>query len=235
MNKAIILAGGAGLRFSSEIPKQFEYFDGKPLICHTISACLLSRSADSILIVCHKNYVRTLSDELKKLEMKRKKDIEIIIGGGSRMESTLIGFDHIGQQSEDTIILLEANRPFVGSAHIDKIYGDFVREKAACAFYFSGVKESLFRFDGGGDMGWLDKSKHGVSQTPYVLNYDSMRDIMRGMQGREYSDDEDILSFIASSKKKIAVESRFNNIKITLPEDMVFAESFARNGNGKQE
>lgn len=234
MNTALILAGGTGSRFLSRKPKQFVGLGAKPLICHVIEACRLSRSVEAILVVCHRDYIEELHTILASPGVSGGKALDIIAGGTSRIKSTLLGLAHINQAANDTVVLLESNRPLVTAVHIDMLYQESLREGTACAFYYSRIKESLFCITkDGGEGEWLDRSNYGVSQTPYLLNYDAGRDILKHMQGRDCSDSMDILSFLSPSIKKIAVEAHFNNIKITQPEDLLFAESLMENRHEK--
>ncbi len=228
MNKAIILAGGTGSRFLSKIPKQFICINGKAMIHHIIDACLLSHSINSIIIVCHKSWVNMVKELIKDFSSVPKKKIEIVIGGKTRMESTLIGFEYSRLKPEGSIILLEANRPCVDACNIDKLHSYFSSSFVDCAFYFSKIKESIFCIENKNKLNNVDKSLYMITQTPYIFSYRAVEDIIFSLKEKMPSDEKDIISFISVSRKKVFIESDFNNIKITHPQDAIFAEFISR-------
>jgi 2-C-methyl-D-erythritol 4-phosphate cytidylyltransferase len=233
MTKAVILAGGIGSRFLSDIPKQFLKLDGTALISHTIDACISSKNVNSILIVCNSDYIETLSTVINTNHKTVEQSIKIIPGGRTRIESTLIAFSYLDCKIGDSIILLEANRPFITSEQIDKICLTFVKKKADCVLFYSKLKESLFYFENESEISSLDRSKYILTQTPYILSGAAASDIVLSLKHTLVSDDIDILSLLSSSRIKVALESHFNNIKITNPEDLLFAEAIIKFKNEK--
>ena len=57
MISAIILASGTGLRFQDNQPKQFMKLAGLPVIVHTIKTFQSSQLIDSVVVVCHEDYI----------------------------------------------------------------------------------------------------------------------------------------------------------------------------------
>lgn len=219
MNRAIILAGGSGTRFLSKVPKQFSPLHGRPLVDFSIVACALSANIENLLVVCHRDYIEEIRTLIGTFEHGK---VEIIPGGRDRIDSTLLGFRHLSPKEGDITFLLEANRPFVTTEHVDRIYRDFLQKQANCAFYFSPIMESLFSMKGD-DLEWADRSVFGVSQTPYVLDFLSVEAILDNSE-MICGDNSDILSVLPASLKRIPVNSGFNNLKITYPEHMDYAE-----------
>jgi hypothetical protein len=82
--------------------------------------------------------------------------------------------------------------------------------------------ESLFSMKGD-NLEWTDRSVFGVSQTPYVLDFLSVEAILDNSE-MICGDNSDILSVLPASLKRIPVNSGFNNLKITYPEHMDYAE-----------
>ena len=58
-NIAIILAGGSGIRFGGEIPKQFEFLNSKRIIDYSLNIFSNHDSIDDIIIVSHKDWIQT--------------------------------------------------------------------------------------------------------------------------------------------------------------------------------
>lgn len=56
---AVIVAGGAGTRMKSAVPKQFLPIHGKPLLWHTIQAFLQAYNDIQIILVLPATYIHT--------------------------------------------------------------------------------------------------------------------------------------------------------------------------------
>lgn len=228
MNKALILAGGIGSRFLTKKPKQFLPFNGEMLITYSITAALSAQCIDSVVIVCHKDYINFLETFLSSFEVSKKKKIEVIEGGNNRIDSTLLGLKHCVGNGVGSVILLDANRPFVTSQHIDALYAHFKEDYSDYACFFSKIKESLFFFDEGGQPSGVDRSKYVTTQTPCIFTYESVLDIVSNSEEKTILEDMDIMSFISKNKKLTTRESNFLNIKITLPEDLILGEALMK-------
>ena len=61
-NVAVVLAGGVGQRFQTELPKQFAKAAGKTIIEHTIEAFEEHDRIDEIAVVMHPNYMQHLEN-----------------------------------------------------------------------------------------------------------------------------------------------------------------------------
>ena len=109
-NIAIILAGGIGERFGTEIPKQFIKLAGKPVIIHTIKIFEEHPLIHEIYIVVHRNYYNYMVDLVKRYGFKKVK--KILIGGTTRQESSQIGV-FATDEDVDNILIHDAVRPFV--------------------------------------------------------------------------------------------------------------------------
>ena len=59
----IILMGGTGVRFGSDIPKQFHLLDGKKIYLHTLEAFIQSQLFDSIVLVSHPDWLDIVKEE----------------------------------------------------------------------------------------------------------------------------------------------------------------------------
>ena len=62
-NIAIILAGGSGTRFGGEIPKQFQFLDGKRVIDYSVETFSNHKDIDCIIIVCHRDWLKILKQK----------------------------------------------------------------------------------------------------------------------------------------------------------------------------
>lgn len=61
-NVAIILAGGKGVRFNCDIPKQFVAIEDKPVIAHTLLKFEQCQDIDQIIVVCIEDYISDVKE-----------------------------------------------------------------------------------------------------------------------------------------------------------------------------
>lgn len=210
MKKIIVLAGGTGERFGSKKPKQFHDLGKKMLLEHVLDSCNKITSAKNIYIVCHEDWVTFLKNKLNNR-------YDIIPGGKTRIESTLIAFRYIDFLDDDYVFLLESNRPLTAKKHL--LYLTNLLEKnnkKTCAIYVNKVKESLLRITKNNFVS-LSKSEYFISQTPYLFKGKSISKILTNMKDG-FGDDLDLLSFL-DQKEILPVQTDFNNIKVTTKQD----------------
>jgi 2-C-methyl-D-erythritol 4-phosphate cytidylyltransferase len=80
-NIAVILAGGCGAGFGSELPKQFLHLTGKTVIEHTVDAFERNNHIDEISIVAHPDFFETVKRII--INEKHPKVKKVLEGGKS--------------------------------------------------------------------------------------------------------------------------------------------------------
>jgi len=115
---AIILGGGVGNRFNSEVPKQFVKLAGKLVIEHTIEVFEKHPLIDEVYVVVHKKFYNLMEDIIQRNVYKKVK--KCLIGGVTRQESSKIGVfaceDDVGK-----VLIHDAVRPFVSEETITNV------------------------------------------------------------------------------------------------------------------
>ena len=106
---AVILAGGSGVRFGADKPKQFLEIDGRAVIEYTIDAFERHTLIDEIAIVTREDYI----DWCEKLVARNSytKVRRILPGGKERYHSSLSAIAVYDE--DDRLIFHDAVRPFV--------------------------------------------------------------------------------------------------------------------------
>lgn len=117
MNIALIFAGGTGTRMHTKTkPKQFLELNGKPIIIHTVEHFNMHTEIDTIVIVCVKEWIDYLNEQLKKFQIN--KVCAVVSGGKNGQQSIFFGLkyisDCISQSPESDIILIhDGVRPLI--------------------------------------------------------------------------------------------------------------------------
>src|SRR4249920_1550313 len=94
---AVIVAGGAGLRMGSPLPKQFLLIHQKPIIWYTLHTFLKSYKDIYLILVLPEEYYETglaICEEFNSVN-----PIETIVGGETRFHSVQKGLSLIKEQS----------------------------------------------------------------------------------------------------------------------------------------
>ncbi len=107
--KAIILIGGRGSRFGSQLPKQFHRFSGKKVYLYTVEQFLKVPAFEKILLVCPESWIHQVEAELLAYNDPR---LTVIRGGTSRQESSFLALQACGDQTR-YVVIHDGVRPFV--------------------------------------------------------------------------------------------------------------------------
>ncbi|CAN5581267.1 2-C-methyl-D-erythritol 4-phosphate cytidylyltransferase [soil metagenome] len=227
MNTAIIVAAGSGQRFASETPKQFVPIQGKPLIIHTLERFEACPAIDEIILVLSEEGRREFP--ISNLEFQIKKLSSIVTGGATRAASVKNGLDAIDPATANIVAVHDGARPLVTVGEIARTVAKAEETGAACLV--TEVTDTIKEIDGQFIAGTVDRSNLRRALTPQAFRYEILKRAFDRSDLNESVTDECYL--VEKLGVKIAfVAGSGQNIKITRPEDLLFAsaiiESFAR-------
>lgn len=217
---ALLLMGGLGRRFGSEIPKQFHSLAGKPVFIHTLHAFLSMEIFDEIILSCHRDWM----EFVKKLLPKSDCEIRIVEGGETRQESSrlgLLGF----QKAPDIVCIHDAVRPFV----TQKIIHQNV-EKASTIGAVDTCIASMDTLVYAPSSDLIDsipvRSQYLRGQTPQTFSYPLILRAHAETMCRDSSDDCQLVLDLGHPIGVVIGDE--GNIKITSGLDLFFAEQLIR-------
>ena len=224
MNYAIILAGGKGVRFQGDIPKQFVELTNCPMLVYSMRTAQANKHVDAICVVAPESYhvrVRKWAKEygITKLSICAE-------SGRERYQSVYQGLMALPAKPRDTVIIMTAVCPFVSQLTMDKLY--VAMEKwEACITVIKATDAITFSNDGKNVNRTLQKKKLFVQQGPQIFRYGILRQAHRA-----YLEDEDRIEVNEDSELvlNIGVEcgmvlgDRYC-IKVTYPEDLAMAQA----------
>ena len=114
MNIALIIAGGSGDRMGQNIPKQFMYIEGCPIIIRTLQCFQKHPDISAIAVVCLKGWETVLQSYANQFNIDKLK--WIFPGGNSGMESIhngIYGLLEAGCDGETLVLIHDAVRPLL--------------------------------------------------------------------------------------------------------------------------
>ena len=211
---AVIVAAGSGSRFGSETPKQFLEINGKPLIAHAIARFEAAPSVDSIVVVLAAGRI----SEFDTSGFSKVRNV--VAGGASRAASVLNGINAIDDGTE-VVAVHDGARPLVSVHDIEATIAKAKETGAVCLV--APVTDTIKSIRGGEIAATLDRDKLRRALTPQVFKIEVLK---AAFEVADLTAATDECYLVEKLGHPIAiVEGSPHNIKITLPEDLVFAEA----------
>lgn len=226
---AVVPAAGLGRRFGGKARKLFIRLNGRPLLAHTLAALQKSPRIRWIQVVVRpseRGYVRRL---IKRFRIT--KALPPCAGGASRSESVARGCAALPAGAR-WILIHDGARPCVSIRLIDAAVRAARRHQAVAAGLpaFWTVKEA----DAAGRVRrTLNRNRLWFVQTPQVFRRDILQKALRkaGSKLSRFPDDASLVEAAGFSVRMILGEAL--NIKVTLPEDTVMAQSILSRQGGR--
>lgn len=224
MNYAVILAGGKGVRFQGNIPKQFVELTNCPMLVYSMRTAQVNRNVDFICVVAPVSYHAQI---WKWAEIYKITKLSLCAPSGrERYQSVYSGLMALPAKSRDTVIIMTAVCPFVSQLTMDKLYASMEKWEA-CITVIKATDAITFSNDGKNVNRTLQKKKLFVQQGPQIFRYGILKQAHKA-----YLEDEDRIEVNEDSELvlNIGVEcgmvlgDRYC-IKVTYPEDLAMAQA----------
>ena len=224
---AVIVAAGEGKRMGANVPKPFLSLGGRPLILHTLSRFATSRVRKLVLVVAESDISRypklIQSDpQLSGLEFLFQ------AGGPRRQDSVRQGLSRLDPDCE-VVVIHDGARPFVAPGIIDRCVEAAFREGAVVVGV--PVSSTVKVVSPSRRVGETPpRDCLWEIQTPQAFQTEIIREAFRQAAPKD-ADVTDDATLVERLGRSVAVmEGRRTNIKITVPEDLLFAEALLRAG-----
>ncbi len=226
---AIVLAAGVGKRMNSEISKQYMLVHNKPILYYSLKAFENSAVDEIILVTGQDDISYCRMQIVEKYHINKVK--KIIAGGKERYHSVYNGL----QETTDTDIILihDAARPMIDRNLIQASI-DCVKTEEACVLGVP-VKDTIKTVGEGGYVtATPDRNSLWSIQTPQTFRgglireaYNKLYHIIEDdeVQVPQITDDAMVVEYATGKRVKI-IHGKYENIKITTPEDLRLAELF---------
>lgn len=235
---AILLTAGVGKRMESNVAKQYMLLRDKPVIWYGLQAFEKSAIIDDVILVVGKGEEDYVNQEVVKKYGFTKVDA-VIEGGAERFLSVYNALQVIAKDKltvpnkEGYVFIHDGARPLVTEKIVEDTYAAAVAHKACCAAV--KAKDTIKIADKDGfALTTPDRDSLYIVQTPQVFSVplvlDAYNQLMEKLPelekaGVKITDDAMVVEHMLHAPVKM-VESSYENIKITTPEDMDVAARF---------
>ncbi|MCQ2410201.1 MAG: 2-C-methyl-D-erythritol 4-phosphate cytidylyltransferase [Elusimicrobiaceae bacterium] len=210
-SSVVIVAGGSGSRMGR--PKQMLPLGGKPALARTIEAFKQVPAVRQIIVVTPPENRPALAPYADA--------VTYALPGDTRLESVKNGFACVDPQA-DTVAVHDGARPLVNPQHIAaclqtaQTYGAAVLAVPVKDTIKTGEQDFVTRT--------LDRSTLWAAQTPQAYRREVLQNALEKFGAQTDATDESQLVEKTGVKVRL-VKSDYKNIKITTPEDLIFAEA----------
>lgn len=225
LNIAVILAGGSGQRFGSELPKQFLSLAGKTVIEHSVEAFERNAGIDEIAVVMHADYLAQMQEIIDRNGWHKVR--KLIPGGSERHFSTLAAIQAYEGCSEVNLIFHDAARPAVSQRIINEVVAALqVYSAVAVAI---PATDTIFEVtdDGNRIVQIPDRNRLRCAQTPQAFHFEIIREAYRkALQDPRFTSTDDcgVLLRYCPEIPVFIVPGEISNRKLTYPEDLIQLE-----------
>ncbi len=211
----IIVAGGSGTRMGAALPKQFIELAGKPILMHTLNRMNAVSSQMELILVLPKEHISVWS----KLCSKHGFSVPhaVVEGGETRFRSVQNGLAQV--TDSELVGVHDGVRPFVSKEVVQNCFK--VAKESGAAVPTIAIVQSLRKIEGEKSVA-VDRNGYQAVQTPQCFRTSILRNAFEQADRTDYSDDATVVEAAGNSIN--LVEGNRENIKITTPTDLEWAE-----------
>lgn len=212
---AVIVAGGTGIRMNNVVPKQFLLLKNKPVLYYTIDTFLKSYNDMQIILVLPEEHVSAGQEVIDAFFDYSR--IKITTGGRTRFHSVQNGLQLIDEES--IVFVHDAVRCLLTTDLIKRCFAAAIEYGSAIPVINS--KDSV-RLITGEDNTAIDRACIKLVQTPQTFHSKILLPAFNIDYKDKFTDEATVVE--AFGLKIHLVEGEDDNMKITLPADVIIAE-----------
>ena len=226
---AVVLAGGSGERFGTNVPKQLLPLAGRPLIEHSVTAFEQAPGIDAVLVVMTAGHAERARDLLTGNGYRKL--TKVIAGGRTRVDSTWRAITELGSIECD-VLFHDAARPLIDQQAIAECVAALAGHRAVGVAVPSS--DTIAVVSGGVIAGMPRRDSLVRCQTPQGFRLSVIRKAheLAAADPRfgdlPATDDCGIVLRYLPEEKVHIVPGSERNIKITYPRDLAIAEALLR-------
>ncbi len=224
LTAAIVAAGGRGVRFGADRPKQFLELGGRSILEMSVTALAASDRVDEIVVALPEEHLAAVA----KAWPSSAKPLAFVAGGARRQDSVANAFAKSSRHA-DVIVIHDAARPFVSSELIARTV-DAARAHGA-AIAAIPVRDTVKQAgdpdrDGSRPIrATIPRDTVFLAQTPQAFRRDVLARALEEGKSIDATDEAMLVERLGLPVH--VVEGDVRNVKITTAEDLATAKAVA--------
>lgn len=217
----VVPAAGSARRMGAAVPKQYLPLAGRTVIEWSLAPFLAHARTAGIVVA-----LAGQDRRWPQTELARHSKIVTTQGGAERMDSVLAGLNilHDKAAPDDWVLVHDAARPCLSAADLESLLNE-LRDDGVGGLLAAPVVDTLKRADDGGRVAQtVAREKLWRALTPQMFRRDILQRALEGAlaRGVAVTDEAQAVEALGLQPKLVAGDA--DNIKITLPEDLLRAE-----------
>lgn len=211
----VIPAAGAGKRFGSAVPKQYQHLLGKTVLEQTLARFAQRTDVHGIVLA-----VAEQDEWLASLNLPDK--VSCVIGGAERADSVRAALAYLQTvaQPQDLVAVHDAARPCIRQSLLNTLFAK-ARQTRDGVLPVLMARETVKQVEQGRIVSTLDRSRIALAQTPQVFPLALLANALA--TAGTVTDDASAVEQAGFSPS--VIEGDPANIKITVAQDLALAES----------
>lgn len=212
----------------SKVPKIFLPIAGRPVILHTLDRFITTKKVRKVILVTAERMMARCRDLIRSDRWLSHLECVIQAGGDRRQDSVGRGLERIDDDCE-VVVIHDGARPLISPRLIDRCVDLAFKEGAVVV----GVpaRDTIKILSVGRRVHKTPpRDSLWEIQTPQVFRAEIIREAYHKAErdGIEATDDAMLVERLG--RRVLVLEGQPTNIKITVPEDLLFAEALLRAG-----
>lgn len=221
----VVPAAGTARRMGNAVPKQYLPLAGRSVIEWSLAPFLSHER-----VVCAVVVLAEQDPHWPQNALATHAKVVTAIGGAERMDSVLAGLRALQARAapEDWVLVHDAARPCLPAADLERLLAE-VREDPVGGLLAAPVVDTLKRADGEGRVSQtVPREKLWRALTPQMFRRDVLQRALENAAARGVAVTDEAQAVEALGLQPKLVAGAADNIKVTLPEDLLCAERILR-------
>ncbi|WP_088006728.1 2-C-methyl-D-erythritol 4-phosphate cytidylyltransferase [Indiicoccus explosivorum] len=226
---AILPAAGSGRRMKAGKNKLLLELSGKPVFIHTLEVFEQDPACEAVWLAVKQEERDVIESEIRRLGLK--KVAGFADGGTERQDSVRACLEVIPEC--EVVLVHDAARPFVSQEVITRLAEAAQEQGAAIAGV--RVKDTIKKEKEGFVSETIDRESLWMIQTPQAFRYGLLLEAVKSAAEQGFlGTDEAMLAERIGQRVQI-VESSYENIKITTPDDLIHGKAILASRQQEEE
>lgn len=218
---AVIPAAGVGRRMGAERPKQYLQLAGRTVIEHSLERFLEHPGLNGVMVALGEQ-----DPYWPRLDCAADARIERVTGGVERADSVRNALLALAGRAEatDWVLVHDAARPCLTREDLIRLL-DTLAEDPIGGILATPVRDTMKRVNAAGQIeATVDRSTLWHAQTPQMFRLEPLLRSLELARRNGWSVTDEASAVEQAGFRPRVVEGRADNIKVTHPEDLAYAE-----------
>lgn len=216
---AVVPAAGVGKRMLANCPKQYLTIYNDTILAHTVNRLLNHHQIKKVIICLSKN-----DEYFTETGLASHPDVLIAEGGKERVDSVLNGLKLVNSDNHPWVLVHDAARPCVTHHDIDALIAECITHNCG-GLLAAPVRDTMKRSDHHQFVQHtVERSHLWHALTPQMYKTEELKVAIEQALLSEHKITDESSAIELAGLPSLLVSASSENIKITHPDDLAFAE-----------